>query len=190
MPRSIRTVREHIAWSYGNLARAHAALEAGVSSYRREHHGIRARLYKGLCTGSMKMRSLYDDERLKMVHTQACCYCGSTDSLTVDHMIPRIAGGSDQADNLVWACRSCNSSKRDSDMLEWMTRKRVFPALFVLRRYIKLVAAYCSNNDLLEVDVAVALLMDLPFDLSLLPHRFPALGELRLWVGPASEYRE
>lgn len=40
-----------------------------------------------------------------------CRYCGSTDRLTVDHVIPRVMGGSDCATNLVVACRSCNSSK-------------------------------------------------------------------------------
>jgi hypothetical protein len=30
MPPKIHTVREHVAWSYANLARAHAALDDGV----------------------------------------------------------------------------------------------------------------------------------------------------------------
>lgn len=72
----IETVRQHIAWSYANLARAHAAVEAGFESYGRTHHMIRSRLYKGLTTNAMKMRTLYDDEKVKLTHPQACCYCG------------------------------------------------------------------------------------------------------------------
>lgn len=46
-----------------------------------------------------------------------CWYCGyepqhtSVDYLTIDHVIPKTYGGSDRTENLVPACRSCNSSK-------------------------------------------------------------------------------
>lgn len=40
-----------------------------------------------------------------------CRYCGRQDATTVDHVRPRCQGGSDDADNLVMACRSCNSRK-------------------------------------------------------------------------------
>lgn len=40
-----------------------------------------------------------------------CRYCGATDDLTIDHLIPRCRGGNDKPSNLVVACRSCNSSK-------------------------------------------------------------------------------
>lgn len=34
--------------------------------------------------------------------------------LTLDHVIPRSAGGSDRPDNLVTACWTCNSSRQDA----------------------------------------------------------------------------
>jgi 5-methylcytosine-specific restriction endonuclease McrA len=40
-----------------------------------------------------------------------CVYCGSSQQLTIDHVIPRSAGGSDNWENLVTACRSCNTRK-------------------------------------------------------------------------------
>ena len=109
-PPTITTIREHIAWSYANLARADAALGDGVVEYQRVHHIIRQRLYSGLMSGRMSMRSLYQDERLKMTMPQACYYCGSLDDLAVDHLIPRIKGGADESDNLIWACRCCRPS--------------------------------------------------------------------------------
>ena len=53
------TIREQIAVSYGNLARAHAALERGARSYAVTDHVIRAKLISRLIDGTMKMRSLY-----------------------------------------------------------------------------------------------------------------------------------
>ena len=41
-----------------------------------------------------------------------CRYCGGP-ATTADHVIPKSRGGSDDPSNLVAACRSCNSAKRD-----------------------------------------------------------------------------
>lgn len=179
-----KTVREQIAWSYANLARAHAALEHGVTEYQRVHHVIRNRLYHGLLSGKMAMRSLYDDERLKMTAPQACYYCGATSNLTVDHLIPRIQGGADDVDNLVWACRSCNSSKQGRDLMVWAASKGFFPSILLLRRYIKVVARYCDDNGLMNVRLNRVTELQSPFDLRLLPTEFPPLTELMLWVPP------
>jgi len=46
-----------------------------------------------------------------------CLYCGSDlrhaapADITLDHLLPRSAGGNNEATNLVTACRSCNSSR-------------------------------------------------------------------------------
>ncbi len=183
----IESVADHIAWSYANLARVDAALRDGVTSYKRVHHIIRAKLFRGLTDGTMAMRSLYDDERLKMTAPRACCYCGCTDPLSVDHLIPRIRGGRDEADNLVLACQSCNSSKRGRDMLDWMRIRQTFPAVLLLRRYIKLVARYCEEKELLSTSIKEVSLENLPFDLSLLPYSFPPLTELQRWVMPGTQ---
>lgn len=44
-------------------------------------------------------------------HGWFCHYCGIKRPLTADHIIPRIYGGSDEASNLVPACRTCNTSR-------------------------------------------------------------------------------
>lgn len=43
-----------------------------------------------------------------------CRYCGTTaaeSELHVDHVVPRALGGTDEPDNLVTSCHSCNSGK-------------------------------------------------------------------------------
>ena len=41
-----------------------------------------------------------------------CHYCGATDNLTLDHIVPRARGGARwDADNVVTACRCCNQAK-------------------------------------------------------------------------------
>lgn len=42
---------------------------------------------------------------------------------TIDHIKSRNKGGRNIISNIVWACRSCNSSKSDKDMDEWLESK-------------------------------------------------------------------
>jgi 5-methylcytosine-specific restriction endonuclease McrA len=42
-----------------------------------------------------------------------CQYCGSTKDLTLDHVLPRSKGGKSSWENLITACKSCNSKKGD-----------------------------------------------------------------------------
>lgn len=57
--------------------------------------------------------------RFQILHRDrfACRYCGArpgADLLEVDHLVPRSMGGSDRRENLVAACRTCNSRKSDA----------------------------------------------------------------------------
>lgn len=176
----IITVGELLHWSYANLAMAHSAVTAKAEKYGRTHFMIRARLYAGLNKRIMNIGPLAEDERLKMLLPQACCYCGSREFLSVDHLIPTKRGGANSGDNLVWACRSCNSSKCARDALEWMVERNQFPPILLLRRYLKLAIEMSRERKLMDVSLTEA--PDLPFSLSAVPKAFPLPGQLRLWV--------
>jgi hypothetical protein len=53
-------------------------------------------------------------------NVQECVYCGA-DSDTLDHVLAKTNGGGNRG-NVVPACRSCNSSKNDYDVREWIER--------------------------------------------------------------------
>ena len=57
-------------------------------------------------------------------HGNKCIYCGCTENLTVEHMIPLNKGGTNWPANLAPACGSCNSGKRDSSFWEFSGKKR------------------------------------------------------------------
>ena len=65
-----------------------------------------------------RMNNMYPTKNLIYKRDKnKCQYCGSTKSLTIDHVIPRSRGGKDTWENLVVACSPCNIKKGDK-MLE------------------------------------------------------------------------
>ncbi len=57
-----------------------------------------------------------------------CQYCGAINRpLTIDHIIPRVKGGSDSWTNLVTACQICNNNKGHRDLKETNLNLRIKP---------------------------------------------------------------
>lgn len=60
---------------------------------------------------------------------KVCHYCGrplqdsisgyNEDGISLDHVVPQANGGPDSIDNLVLACRRCNSKKKDKHYQEF-----------------------------------------------------------------------
>jgi 5-methylcytosine-specific restriction endonuclease McrA len=53
-------------------------------------------------------------------HNNRCAYCGCDSKLTVDHAMPLSRGGSNNIENVVPACGSCNSRKGTRTVEEFM----------------------------------------------------------------------
>ena len=52
-----------------------------------------------------------------------CSYCLSSQSGTIDHIVPIALGGNSRWDNLTASCKSCNSSKNDTPLLLFLLRR-------------------------------------------------------------------
>lgn len=126
-----KTIKESLFWSYANLSMAFKALNDGSETYGPLHYIIRKRLFNGFMAGSMNVRSMFHDEKDKLHSDKCCVYCGKTRNLHIDHIIPQSKGGSDSGENLVLACKKCNTSKNDADLMEWYHSKNDFPPLHI-----------------------------------------------------------
>jgi hypothetical protein len=155
-----------------------------ASRPQRVHYMIRNQLYFGLRKGAMNLRGFFEDEKFKLKVPARCWYCGGGKRLAADHIVPRAKGGADGGENLVYACRHCNSSKGSRDLSEWMAKRGRFPPLYLLLRYLKMAILHCRAKNLMDVPVSEAgpLKDSLPFALDLIPHKFPPADELRKWV--------
>lgn len=57
-------------------------------------------------------------EKLKL-YNSSCFYCGSKESIQIDHVIPIARGGRHSIGNLVAACARCNNQKKARYIMEW-----------------------------------------------------------------------
>lgn len=54
-----------------------------------------------------------------------CCYCGKDlrqeppAAVTLDHLRPRSAGGTNESTNIITACHSCNSTRQDKPWVDF-----------------------------------------------------------------------
>ena len=83
------------------------------------HHARLRKIRKK--TNGLFLVSLKDEKRIK---NQPCFYCGSTQSIQIDHVVPLVRGGTHSIGNLVAACASCNNQKNKWFITEWKKMKR------------------------------------------------------------------
>lgn len=137
--RLVKTVRDLIYWEYACLI----AEAAGFSG----NYGFVISRYKKLKSGEMSWSSTIRDLHKQMEKGLVCVYCGATEGLTADHIVPisragidpRIHNLLDSQDNCVFACRICNCQKGARDAFQWYQdeEKGALPSL-VRSKFLKL----------------------------------------------------
>ena len=111
-PGYVRTIKDEILYEYAKLI--------SRSTYGKlERAFITSRFFK-LKSGELKMSDTIREWEREQELGKECVFCGSTENLSTDHLIPKNRGGDDSADNLVLACKSCNSSRGDKGIFEWL----------------------------------------------------------------------
>ena len=76
-----------------------------------------------LHTCSPGERDVYGKTRLKNHSTISVRIVDLEKSLTLDHVVPRFHGGTDETKNLICACAECNRDKSHEDWRPWYTRQ-------------------------------------------------------------------
>jgi 5-methylcytosine-specific restriction endonuclease McrA len=65
-----------------------------------------------------------------------CAYCRVVRATTWDHIVPTSRHGRTTPGNVVPACASCNSSKKNQDVWIWMEKRGLTPSDELINRYI------------------------------------------------------
>ena len=88
-----------------------------------------------------------------------CIFCESKTDLTIDHLLPRCFSGPDDEKNVIWVCKTCNSSKGSKRLYEFWTSKRGLKgAKYEVPRiaegkYLKFVYEVLKKKGLLNLDI-------------------------------------
>ena len=169
---------ELLFYSYANVQMLCAAISMGKTKYDRSCYMIRAKAFKAYKEGRWNIHDLYENNVAKIKSDSYCWYCGKEfadkSALTIDHVFPRNKGGTNDIDNIIMVCKHCNSSKRDTDLLEWyFEHRREFPSIPILVHYLKQIYLYAKANDLLSKHREEMEQMQLPFNFRYIPLDYP-----------------
>ena len=148
-PTYVNTIREEILYEYAKLISrsAYGTLQRCFITDRFK------KLRDGEITISGTMRE-WEWEREQEL-PKKCVYCGSDVDLTTDHLIPRNKGGDDSANNVVLACRSCNASRGDKGVFEWLGLKEKDKLhRLVAGKYLKQLFTLHEKAGTLDIDKA------------------------------------
>lgn len=66
--------------------------------------------------GRMKTKSR---QKARAKLPQRCAHCGATEGLTLDHIIPRVYGGTNEFNNLQLLCQPCHTTKTKREVRHW-----------------------------------------------------------------------
>ena len=95
-------------------------IEKAYRAYRQENPEVYKASYhkrRALIAGSKVFQVTRKD--IKKILSNPCTYCGSNESISIDHVIPLSRSGDHSIGNLTSACFSCNSSKNSRFITEW-----------------------------------------------------------------------
>lgn len=93
-----------------------------LNNLREEKREKRATLMQTRRSRELEVISEFttEDWRICMKHFgYKCAYCGDKKPLSQDHFVALSKGGNYTVDNIIPACKSCNSSKHDKDFARW-----------------------------------------------------------------------
>jgi hypothetical protein len=130
-PSAIKTIKDLIFWEYAKLI-------SGSALKDRKNYGFIMKKFKELQTGKIVWSDILRED-LKMDQTR-CEYCDSTEALSNDHIVAKRNCHFREIHNIVKACKKCNSSKGNKDLIEWWGRERIYELpRIVYGKYLKMI---------------------------------------------------
>ena len=93
--------------------------------YMRERRAAQKALVAGSNTPATEL-PLEDWKKVLIEFGYQCAYCGKTEGLEQEHIVPVKFGGKYELGNIVPACRHCNASKGDRGLVDWYSTSDAF----------------------------------------------------------------
>jgi 5-methylcytosine-specific restriction endonuclease McrA len=116
--REVKTIRDLIFFQYAKII----GKQAFGPNAKKEAYGFIRTSFRELRDNEKKWSDILRNDKHLVEGPKACIYCGATDNLQWEHIVPRsllinercpVCPRIQEIHNMVWACRSCNASKGD-----------------------------------------------------------------------------
>ncbi|MDY6778900.1 MAG: HNH endonuclease [Candidatus Nanohaloarchaea archaeon] len=131
-PAAVTTYEDLICYEYAKLIAAAADMKG--------NYGFIMSRMKKLEQGEIEMSDVVKEDRYVAEEgAEQCIYCGTEldGDIHWDHLVPRNSGGDDVFSNQVPACKHCNSSKGDRDVISWYQERDTAIPRIVWGKYLK-----------------------------------------------------
>lgn len=115
-PKYVKTIRDEIFYEYSKMISKRA--------FGKFDYGFIGNSVKDFRSGKKTMSGTIREWEVESSSTKQCAFCGAIDGLEMDHVIPKSLGGPDDSNNLVWSCRTCNSSRSNKTIYQWLGSKK------------------------------------------------------------------
>lgn len=116
-PAYVQTIREELLYEYAKLI-SRSAFKGKIN------YGFVSDRFKALRDDKITISGTIREWQREQELPKECVFCSEKESLQMDHLIPRNKGGNDTADNMVWSCQNCNSSRGDKGVFAWLGLKK------------------------------------------------------------------
>ncbi|MBU1851693.1 MAG: HNH endonuclease [Candidatus Omnitrophica bacterium] len=129
-PKAVKTVRDLIFWEYAKII-------SGSALNDRKNYRFIMHNFKKLQNGEKKWSDILREDL--NANMDKCAYCGDSENLSNDHIVPKRECHFAEIHNIVKACKKCNSSKGDKDLIKWRgIEKRYEIPRIVMGKYLKM----------------------------------------------------
>jgi hypothetical protein len=144
-PTAVRTICDLIYWQYAKII-------SESSGAGKKNYAFVMDRFKKLQAGEIEWAGSIREYIRERDLPNQCIYCKSMNGLCYDHLIARSRNGPDVPDNLVLACKACNSSKGDKGVYEWYKLNRRYDIPRIAEgKYLKLLYKLHDANDSLFI---------------------------------------
>lgn len=143
-PSYVKTLRDELYYEYAKLM--------SRSAFNKLNYGFIGSCVKGLRSGNIKISESMREWKKEQELAKQCVFCGALQNLEMDHLIPRSRKGADISDNMVWSCKTCNTSRGNRRVYEWLgLKKKDYLHRLVAGKYLKELKTLHENAGTIDI---------------------------------------
>jgi len=178
--RGVETIRDIIFYQYAKIIAKSAFNHEDGQSAKKGSFGLIANKFKDLKIGTISWSDIMREDMQFVESDKKCIYCGTLENITKEHIVPKTFKINDRCrccdaiqgiHNIIWACKSCNSSKGTKglyhfyqDKLEGDRKFYDFIPTLLEKKYLKTIFRCHECNGSLEQKIEGLTVLDIDID--------------------------